>query len=145
MIILTLIILAGLATGDASKLSNDFFAKIKAYIIKAPTRFGLLLYPGFAPLDVFGPIQALTSLSYAFSGLNLTIIAESLDPVYPGPPAVGVKTFWQVVINSTVSEGILPTHTLETAPPIDVLMIPGGFGGWAPAPILDSTYSFIKE
>ncbi|PMD30668.1 DJ-1/PfpI family protein [Hyaloscypha variabilis F] len=118
---------------------------MKANIIKAPTRFGLLLYPGFAPLDVFGPIQALTSLSYAYGDLNLTIISETLDPVYPGPPAVGVKTFWPVVINSTVSEGILPTHTFETAPPIDVLMIPGGFGGWAPAPILDSTYAFIKE
>jgi putative intracellular protease/amidase len=24
-------------------------------------------------------------------------------------------------------------------------MIPGGFGGWPQAPILDSTYAFIKE
>jgi putative intracellular protease/amidase len=145
MLVSTLILLASLATGNSSKLSKILFAQMKANIIKAPTRFGLLLYPGFAPLDVFGPIQALTSLSYAYSDLNLTIIAETLDPVYPGPPAVGVKTVWPVVIYSTVSEGILPTHTFETAPPIDVLMIPRGFGGWAPAPILDSTYAFIEE
>jgi len=77
--------------------------------------------------------------------MNLSIIAESMDPVGTGPPAVGAKTYWPIVVNSSVFVNTLPTHTFETAPPIDVLMIPGGFGGWAPEPALDSTYAFIKD
>ncbi len=40
---------------------------------------------------------------------------------------------------------MLPTHTFETAPPLDVLFVPGGLGTRAPSPLLNSTIAFIKE
>jgi hypothetical protein len=48
---------------------------------KQATKYGYILYPGFAALDVFGPLEALAELSMITPDLNLTIIAETLDPV----------------------------------------------------------------
>jgi hypothetical protein len=72
-------------------------------------RYGYILYPGFAPLDVFGPLEALGELAFITPNLNLTIIAETLDPVPNGR-----TSFWVSPLNSTVSEFVVPTHTFET-------------------------------
>ncbi|KUJ15122.1 class I glutamine amidotransferase-like protein [Mollisia scopiformis] len=105
-----------------------------------PTHFGYLLYQGFEVLDVFGPLEALNGLAGLYD-LNLTIVAETMDPISSLPPT---SWFNGNKMNSTFSEHVLPTHTFETAPPLDVLIIPGGNGLFAPAPLLDSTIQFIK-
>jgi putative intracellular protease/amidase len=102
------------------------------------TKYGYILYPAFAPLDVFGPLEALGELAFITPNLNVTIIAETLDPVFNGR-----ASFWVNPLNSTVSEYILPTHTFETAP-LDVLIIPGGIGSRAPVPLLSNTIAFVK-
>jgi transcriptional regulator GlxA family with amidase domain len=45
--------------------------------------------------------------------------------------------------NSTFGESIVPTHTFENAPPLDVLFIPGGVGTLATD--LNSTVAFVAE
>ncbi|TLD36592.1 class I glutamine amidotransferase-like protein [Venturia nashicola] len=87
-----------------------------------PRNFGLLLYPGFEALDAFGPMEVINDLSRT-KDITLSIIAETLSPVstlLPGTHKVGQQ--------------ILPTHTFTTAPTLDVLIIPGGWGAVDPAP-----------
>ncbi|PWW77349.1 hypothetical protein C7212DRAFT_342280 [Tuber magnatum] len=52
-----------------------------------PTTFGVLLFPGFQALDVFGPIDVLNTLALS-KKLTLYIIAETLDPVTTKIPTV---------------------------------------------------------
>jgi len=96
--------------------------------------------PGFAALDVFGPLEALAELSMITPDLNLTIIAETLDPV-PNLKA----SFWTNPENATVWEYVIPTHTFETAPPVDVLIIPGDIGSRAPLPTLNTAIDFMRK
>jgi hypothetical protein len=61
-----------------------------------PTKFGLLLYPGFEVLDVFGPVEALNVISRKefqdklcipyVQNVSLSIIAEDLNPISPAMP-----------------------------------------------------------
>ncbi|RPB00714.1 DJ-1/PfpI family protein [Choiromyces venosus 120613-1] len=102
---------------------------------KTPTTFGVLLFPGFQALDVFGPLDILNTLALS-KKLTLYIIAETLTPVttkLPQPNTTG----------SEFSECIVPTHTFSTAPPLDVLLVPGGLG--VQAPNLDSHREFVKN
>ncbi|KAF8997850.1 class I glutamine amidotransferase-like protein [Cyathus striatus] len=75
--------------------------------------------PFFQALDVFGPIDVLNSLAFEYH-LNLYIIAETLDPVSTRPPDDENPK------NSDFAQSVVPTHTFETVPPLDVLILPGG-------------------
>ncbi|KZF20231.1 class I glutamine amidotransferase-like protein [Xylona heveae TC161] len=87
----------------------------------------MILFPGFQPLDVFGPLDAFNILSLSHT-MNLYMIASTLDPVstqarHPSMNPAG-SNFYQRVV---------PTHTFDNAPSdIDVLLIPGGIGTRAP-------------
>ncbi|KAK7032423.1 hypothetical protein VNI00_013171 [Paramarasmius palmivorus] len=103
-----------------------------------PVDYGVLLFPAFQALDVFGPMDALNILSWNYS-INLHLISDSLDPVTTKSEAMNVP-------NSNFSESVVPTHTFDNPPPkIDVLFVPGGVGTRAPAPALDRHIAFIKE
>lgn len=104
-----------------------------------PTRFGHILFPGFQALDVFGPLDALNPLSLQFT-INLKLFSTTLNPV-----ATEKTAWWKSLINSTFGESVLPTHTFNTAPELDVLIVPGGLGTRAPAPLLDPAIAFIKD
>lgn len=97
----------------------------------------MVLYPNFQALDIFGPLDALNLLSLAYP-LNLSIIAASRDPVSTKPRYPGM-----LKVNSTFGESVVPTHTFDDAPPLDVLMVPGGTGSRAPD--LNSTIEFIAR
>lgn len=56
--------------------------------------------------------------------LDLYLIAETLAPVTPEDPQPSGNPF-----DSSFWPSILPTHTFATAPPLDVLFVPGGAGG----------------
>lgn len=47
--------------------------------------------------------------------------------------------------NSSFGESIVPTHTFDNAPELDVLIVPGGLGTRALSPQLDPLIAFIKE
>lgn len=104
---------------------------------KVPLSYGLVLYPGFQALDVFGPLDALNVLSYLYP-IKLYILAESLEPVSTKSP----QGFEHP--GSAFSQSIVPTHTFQDAPKIDVLIIPGGVGNRPPAD-LDSCLSYIEK
>lgn len=92
-----------------------------------PLHFGIILFPSFQALDAFGALDALNMLSRRYK-MHLYVLAATLDPVgtaydpalYGGGPRDGV--------GSRFGQSILPTHTFATAPPLDVLLVPGGLG-----------------
>lgn len=97
---------------------------------------GMIVFPGFEALDVFGPLQAFNLLSNAVT-MNLSIIASSLEPVSireTNPNSVG----------SFFSQEIVPTHTYDNAPPLDLLIVPGGTGT-VEVPNVAEAVSFVAE
>ena len=90
-----------------------------------PKSFGLLVYPEFELLDAAGPLEVLSGLARmeGYQDITLSIISESLDPVSLGPEPQGTSP---LALNSAIRW--VPTHTFATAPPLDVLLVPGGIG-----------------
>lgn len=68
---------------------------------------GVVLYPGFEVLDVYGPVEMWANTP----GFEVVFIAQTVGPVRS---AQGAQT--------------VATHSFETAPKLDILMVPGGFG-----------------
>ncbi|ORY61748.1 class I glutamine amidotransferase-like protein [Pseudomassariella vexata] len=84
-----------------------------------PTKYGVLLFPGFQALDVFGPLDILNILSkyHRPKPMDLVVVAATLDPVST------------TVSDAEFGQRIVPTHTFDTAPEdIEVLLVPGGMG-----------------
>jgi transcriptional regulator GlxA family with amidase domain len=91
---------------------------------------GIVLYPDFEALDVFGPVEAFVTARFLGMGylpppgqrlpeprpFHVIFVAETLDPIacYCGPR-------------------VLPDHTFASCPPLDVVLVPGGFGSPAAA------------
>lgn len=46
---------------------------------------------------------------------------------------------------ASVGQDVLPTHTFETAPPLDVLLVPGGRGAREFTPAVEGTVDFIRK
>ena len=100
-------------------------------------RYGIIVYPGFQALDVFGPLDALNSLSLAYP-MQLSVIAETLDPVSTRLPRSLNNP------GANFSQSIVPNHTFETAPPLDVLIVPGGIGNRI-ASNVEAAIQYIRE
>lgn len=67
--------------------------------------------------------------------INLVVIADTLKPVSTEsrPSTVG----------SRFGQSVVPTHTFLTAPPLDLLIVPGGLGTRATG--LESARAYIKK
>jgi transcriptional regulator GlxA family with amidase domain len=74
----------------------------------AERTLGVLLYPGFELLDVFGPLEAFGNLPGA---IDVKMIAAKAGPVVSaqGPRAVA-------------------DHGFADAPPLEMILVPGGIG-----------------
>lgn len=70
---------------------------------------GVLLFEGAEELDFAGPWEVLTVAASLQPGDRVVTIAERADPVRC---AKGLR--------------VLPDHTIADAPPLDVLLVPGG-------------------
>ncbi|KAB8254138.1 class I glutamine amidotransferase-like protein [Aspergillus pseudonomiae] len=99
-----------------------------------PLHFGVVLFPGFQALDAFGPLDCINVLSWS-ENVSLSLLASSLDPVTTKPPT----------LPGAIGQSIVPTHTFGTAPPLDVLLIPGGLGTTGDSPILQEIIIFIQR
>lgn len=76
------------------------------------TTYGLLVFDGAEELDFVGPWEVFTTSSMLRDNADVAVlIAERSDPVRC---AKGMR--------------ILPDHTIDDHPPLDVLLIPGGQG-----------------
>jgi putative intracellular protease/amidase len=81
-----------------------------------PSKFGIVLFPGFQALDVFGPVDILNFLSRDRK-MEMVILAEDLQPVSTSFPAGGF------------GQSVVPSHTFQDPPEdIEVLLVPGGQG-----------------
>lgn len=71
---------------------------------------GIVLYPGFEVLDVYGPLEMWAYIP----DFKVVMVAEKAGPVRS---AQGVST--------------MAEYSFETAPPLDIMMVPGGNGTFA--------------
>ncbi|KAK0464178.1 class I glutamine amidotransferase-like protein [Armillaria novae-zelandiae] len=81
-----------------------------------PLNYGIVVFPAFQALDVFGPLDALNMLSFAYP-LNLSIIAATLDPITTKPQTN--------LVNSNFSESIAAlAHGPQTlTPPLIISLL----------------------
>ncbi|KAF5386402.1 hypothetical protein D9757_006650 [Collybiopsis confluens] len=70
--------------------------------------------------------------------MNLSVIAQTLEPVSTKHRDPSLNPF-----RSDFGESIVPTHDLNNAPSLDVLIIPGGYG--LRATELDPLFDFVKR
>jgi len=103
-----------------------------------PVNFGVLVFPAFQALDAFGSLDIFNMLSRDYP-LNLYIIAKTLDPVSTKQPRDAPYN----PSGSQFGESIVPTHDFTTAPPLDVLLLPGGYG--LVADDLDPMFDWVKR
>jgi transcriptional regulator GlxA family with amidase domain len=75
---------------------------------KQTRTLGIVLYPGFELLDVYGPAEMFGNVG---QGLKLVIVAQKPGPV---PSAQGPQT--------------VAAYGFDDCPPLDLLLVPGGFG-----------------
>jgi transcriptional regulator GlxA family with amidase domain len=90
-----------------------------------PSSYGLLLFPQFEVLDAAGPIELLNAFSNYFDHqeIHLSVIAPSKELVSPAP--LDWKSSNRHFLGAQLYQ---PTHSIEDAPPLDVLIVPGGRG-----------------
>jgi transcriptional regulator GlxA family with amidase domain len=105
-----------------------------------PVNYGIVLFPGFQILDAFGPLDVLNLLAVS-TNINLSVISSALDPVSSKPPST--VTEFKNKFSSNCSQQVVPTHTFETVPSLDVLIVPGGWGTRAPE--ISDTVAFIRK
>ncbi|KAJ5567468.1 hypothetical protein N7535_006774 [Penicillium sp. DV-2018c] len=99
-----------------------------------PLRAGVILFPGFQALDVFGPLDCLNVLSRNHD-MTLAIISSTLEPVTTESPG----------FPNAISQSVVPTHTFATAPALDLLLVPGGLGTRSTSPVIGEAISFIRD
>ena len=108
-------------------------------MVEAITRLGVVIFPGFALLDVAGPLQFFNQLSAA-RPFQLSLIAKTMEPVSTVPPeAIAKKSEFR-----SIGEEWQPTDTYDTAPDLDVLLIPGGLGVYDET-VFHEVAAFIKK
>jgi cyclohexyl-isocyanide hydratase len=80
-----------------------------------PLQIGVLVFPGFEPLDAIGPAQVFWTLTHASPAerplAEVHLVAPQDGPVTAGHGMV-----------------LLPTRTYATCPPLDLLVVAGGGG-----------------
>ncbi|KAG9186407.1 hypothetical protein G6011_02963 [Alternaria panax] len=108
---------------------------------KKPIHYGVLLFPGFQALDVFGPLDILNSLSMLYHfPTKLTMLAAYDEPVQTSHQRAGNMMFSHPETN--VSQRLMVDRTFHEqleiqeagacaeagGDAIDVLIVPGGIG-----------------
>ncbi|KAH8880468.1 class I glutamine amidotransferase-like protein [Thozetella sp. PMI_491] len=93
-------------------------------------RIGYVVYEGFTPLDIWGPMELLFQLSYT-RNMTLSVISHKKGPVNARSPPhsagqnpeIGAADY-----SHMINPQIIATHTFEDAPHLDVIVVPGGAG-----------------
>jgi len=83
-----------------------------------PKKWGILAFPKFVGLDVYGPLEILNLVGTQVAGVTVSIIGETKEPVPSCADSIaGVATSY-----------LQPTYTMDEDPELDVLLVPGGPG-----------------
>ncbi|EPS45552.1 hypothetical protein H072_484 [Dactylellina haptotyla CBS 200.50] len=102
-----------------------------------PRNIGVVAFPGWQPLDIMGPLDALWGLSIK-APINLYFLNDkpgTTSNFLPGTTLPGSKV--AAVVNVD--------YTFDKAPPLDVLLVPGGMGTRAPEAALAPHIKFVKD
>lgn len=83
--------------------------------MKKPLRLGAVMFPGFEMLDLFGPLEMFSALGT--ENLRIHTVAERAG-------AVGAA----IVSEGPIGPRVIADFAFDTAPHLDVLLVPGGFG-----------------
>lgn len=98
---------------------------------------GIALYPGFDALDVIGPFEVFTWMSYVWSERRVRVMLVGAADPQTGKPAPSSAFSGMTVI---------PQQTFDDCPQLDVLFVPGGDGDGVKAMMTDSAYqTFLKR
>jgi transcriptional regulator GlxA family with amidase domain len=97
-----------------------------------PIRIGFLIFPGVTALDLVGPMDAFTAATTAVRAVN--------RPCYE-TVVIGTSSG---SVHAESGLGLSPQYTLSSAPPLDTLIVPGGFGLREPA-VNSAVTSWVRE
>ena len=81
-------------------------------------RVGILVFPDVEVLDFCGPFEV----------FSVTRLEEARRREEPSPFAVSLVAETDGVVKATGGLRVVPDHTLATCPPLDILVVPGGWG-----------------
>jgi transcriptional regulator GlxA family with amidase domain len=99
---------------------------------------GMMLFPNYDGIDVFGALDALWLMSMGTQKLDLHLIAETMDPV-SAALSEGMNK-----VNSSFGPQIVPTATFaDFKGELDLLIIPGG--PFTFSPNLTAGVDFVKK
>jgi putative intracellular protease/amidase len=84
---------------------------------EGPMVLGVILYPGFEPLDVFGPVEMFMNVPADL--LKLVMVAEKAGPVSSTSSSSPAKYN---------GPAVLAEYGFEDAPHLDMILLPGGYG-----------------
>ncbi|KAK3986416.1 DJ-1/PfpI family protein [Cladorrhinum sp. PSN332] len=91
----------------------------------------IVLFPGFQPLDIIGPLDIIQALSGSHN-MTLSLIWKETGPVWARSPPRRTPPNPNATIPAAIypiqAPHILATHTFATAPALDILLVPGGIG-----------------
>jgi transcriptional regulator GlxA family with amidase domain len=106
----------GLGVLGAPTLAREAQEPSAAGAAPAPLHLGIVLYPGFEPLDVFGPLEMF--MNVGSDRLRVHMIAQEAGLV---PSSAGAYP-------ASIAPKVHADVALADAPPLDIIMVPGGFG-----------------
>ena len=81
-------------------------------------RVGILVFPDVEVLDFCGPFEV----------FSVTRLEEARRREEPSPFEVSLVAETDGVVKATGGLRVVPDHTLATCPPLDILVVPGGWG-----------------
>ena len=81
-------------------------------------RVGILVFPDVEVLDFCGPFEV----------FSVTRLDEARRREEPSPFEVLLVAEHEGVVRATGGLRVVPDHTIATCPPLDVLVVPGGWG-----------------
>ena len=106
-----------------------------------PVHYGVILFPGFQALDVFGPLDVFNSLSMLYNfPIKLTTVSRTIDAVETSHQRAGKQMFshpetdcsQSLHIDRTFADQLQKQDSGERGEDrremIDVLIVPGGVG-----------------
>ncbi|CAK7221811.1 hypothetical protein SBRCBS47491_004656 [Sporothrix bragantina] len=100
---------------------------------------GYILFPGFEPLDVFGPLELIFSTSFYYN-MTLATISHEVGPITARPPPHRMDSAGPPMdLSYMINPQVIATHTFATAPKLDLLLVPGGTGNLALAQANDTS------
>jgi putative intracellular protease/amidase len=113
-----------------------------------PIHYGVMVFPHFQALDVFGPMDVFNTLAMMYSNstkMRLSVLSTTMEPVFTG--MTGPNAFGQKIVPTTTYADYLAQSAKgfgsgeDDKGELEVLLVPGGGGTRQP---LTEEIAFVK-